>query len=181
MSSQVTQNNPISLQVARRRISKQQRILIAEYLDEKYGHKCAYGEETAKLQIDHKNGDRNDTRLVNLAWACSRHQKVRTVASQSISLSTSENQFETPLAKNQSSEPRFVVWSKEWVKTHSATPLKVFCREAAIPCKCHPKTIEGYVEKWSGSKGHLIVTENRVKEKFVEARSLYEASDERLS
>ncbi len=67
--------------VKRRHISQAQRRLIWEYLNEKYGHLCyAEGCGRADVQIDSKDGDKNNKALNNLQPACPVHQKVRTVS-----------------------------------------------------------------------------------------------------
>src|SRR6266851_2595940 len=67
----------------RKHISKAQRRLIWEYLDEKYGlprHCYAAGCARTDVQQDHKDGNRNNTVLQNMQPSCPIHQKVRTVA-----------------------------------------------------------------------------------------------------
>jgi hypothetical protein len=170
LSGQISEQvKVLSLHQKRKRISQKQRLLIAEYLDEKYGHKCCYCEVTANLSFHHKDGDRNNTILANMAWGCSECQNTHPVASKTISLSPNTNLLQTPLDKNQISEPAFVAFSRDWTRKVPPIPIKVFVRESAFECKCHPKTIEGYLFKYSASKGHLRVTENSKKERFVEA------------
>ena len=75
-----------ALRSPRRHISRALRRLVTEHLDDKYGHMCySKGCPSMNLQIDHRDGNRNNTVLMNLQWACPRHQRVRTVARNSVS------------------------------------------------------------------------------------------------
>lgn len=65
----------------RRHISQPQYKLIWEYLDATFGHRCFFkGCPRLDIQVDHKDGDRNNTTLTNLQPACPKHQQVRAVA-----------------------------------------------------------------------------------------------------
>lgn len=173
-------NSPMRARRGKRvRISERQRLLIWDYLDEKYGRICyAEGCGRTDVQIDHKDGDRNHTRLGNLQPACPVHQKIRTVARSIVSVRLDANvRGEVPgehaneaIAINRLKEPMWLDFMRGEL-TWGPMEKQRIRGMSAKHCNISPSTVDRYITKHCNPLGEFrIVHDVKQGIEFLELR-----------
>ncbi len=173
----------------RKRLTREQRRLIWEHLDSKYGlpRRCHVVGCEGPPTLDHINGDRNDQRIINFRPACPRHQKgppwlsissrERIRADEPYALTT--NADSAPFGsyeskKNAMTEPAFRAWVIGRLVQNGGGGLSwdYFVEDGAEIYRVMQVTTDRYLRKLTAPSGPLRVDSAEIAQRIQRLVSL---------
>lgn len=141
-----------ALRERRKRLSSEQRRLIAEHLNTRGPRRCYVDQCGGQPTLDHIDGNRNNQHIENFRWACARHQKVPTVASKLVSARVSVGGAVDPQDNLVQVHERYQTALTNWLMKklgpegpHKYLPIRMIEQEASYDCQISSVTIHRYL------------------------------------
>jgi len=162
----------------RKRLSREARLYIGEYLDETYGHKCSLCPATERLELDHVNGDSSNNRLTNFRWLCKSCNLAARRLNRTARLAecVSDNQIEDGVTSaevsiNREKEPAFRKWLFDRVMDRKPLYTVDAIYAGAETVGCSPEATRRYLGKAISAAGPYttvkVKAENRTLKQVV--------------